>query len=306
MFNKNIIVFIILFVIISCVSQARAEERSVNVIGGVGAGYYYLYPKDSQVKDFYNGGITWKGFLELQAESGLSVIGDIGYYSESNRSSLAPPQTSLRIIPVTASVAYHFFKGSAFSPFIGGGLGIYSINESDPDYNYLSATKFGKHIFAGADLYISPNTILRGEIRDSFIDQASSLLYYQANFSGLTAMLSLAVEWPLYKPAVPMTKEEQELELLKKKYEAEILQRQMYLNQMQSYYQQREWDDHLYKRWRSREALQTEIDQTKTQLEEDKAKADKLKSEIELKRQQYIQQKLNLRQEKKDPVTGKK
>ena len=127
---------------------------------GLGMGYYYLYPKDSQLQAFYKGGLNWRAFMEFKSDSGLSAAGEFGIFSEGNMSSLAPAGTALTIIPVTASIAYHFFKDSSIQPYLGGGVGIYFINESDPDYTYLSATKFGTHLMAGADVFFTPETFM--------------------------------------------------------------------------------------------------------------------------------------------------
>ncbi len=278
------------------------DNRSLYMDMGIGGGYYYLYPKDIQVQDFYRGGLTWQGFMEFKAETGLSAKLDVGYYSEGNRSSLAPFGTALTIIPVTASVAYHFFKDSAFSPFVGGGVGIYNINESDPDVTYLRTTAFGTHIYAGGDLYLAPDTILRGELRQTFINPVSNALYYQANFGGLTAMVSLAVEWPIFGPEREMTPQERALARQERLYAAAIQARQARLNEMEFYYQQQYWEPRIYRRWPSRAILFDEINITRQQIDADRSRADQLRNQREQMRQQYIQQKTQLRQQKKESV----
>jgi len=278
------------------------DNRSLYMDAGIGSGYFYLYPKDSQVKDFYRGGLNWSGFLEFKAETGLSAKLDVGYYSEGNRSSLAPYGTALTIIPVTGSIAYHFFKDSAFSPYVGGGLGIYNISESDPDVSYLRATAFGTHIFVGGDLYFSPDTLLRAELRQDFINPVSNSLYYQANFGGLTATVSLAVEWPVFGPATQMTAQERALARQERVYAAAVEARRARLNEMEYYYQQQKWDQRAYRRWRSRDVLSNEINLTKEQIDADQAKADQLKTQRDQMRQQYLQEKSTLRQEKKGSI----
>lgn len=295
-------VFLVAMVCLICPVQAVESERSLDMITGLGLGYYYLYPKDLQLQDFYKGAVTWQGFVEFLSDNGFSARGDINIYGENNRSSLAPAGTQLVIVPITASVAYHFMKDSSFSPFVGGGIGIYNISESDPDYTYLRAAKFGKHIFIGADLYFSRDTMLRAEVRQSFIDPASSANYYQANFSGLSATASFAFDFPIFGPKIAMSSEEAALDLERKKYEAQIRAHQQLLDEMEAYYRQKEWDARLYHRWPDRNALLKEIDKTQAEIDADKAKAEQIKAEKEQKRQEYLKQKELLRQQKKDSI----
>lgn len=297
-------IILALLILLASLAQAQAKaltsEASLNMVGGVSAGYYYLYPKDTQVKDYYRGSWLWKGFLELKSESGLSVGGEISYYSEANRSTTAPNGTTLTIIPVIAQLSYHFLKDRSISPYLGGGIGLYNINESDPDYNYLSATKFGKHIFAGLDIHLTADTILRAELRETFIDPVNSALYYQANLGGITASLGLALEWPVFRPQTPLTPEEKALAAEQRLYETKLQEQTSRLREMEYYYQQQQWDAAMYRRWKSRDALLYDINQTKAQIEQEKAKTEQLKLEQEQKRQQYLEQKAKLRQEKKD------
>jgi hypothetical protein len=281
-----------------------AADSYLDLIGGVGAGYYYLYPKDLQIQDFYRGGIAYRGFLEFKAESGLSATGDIAYYSESNRSPLAPYGTALTIIPITASVAYHLFRDSSLSPYLGAGIGIYNIKESDPDFTYLYTTKFGKHVFVGADLYLGRGTILRAELRQSFIDPASSPFYYQASLGGLTATLNLAIEWPLSGRGTPLTAEEAAAEQQRSFAYDEHRAIMNRLNEIDSYYDLQNWNRTIYYQpWNTPDLyINTIVLPTQQQIDEQKARAEQEKLEQEKKRQDYIQQKLQLRQEKKELV----
>ena len=130
----------------------HAEGQGFDIIGGIGGAWSVLYPRDVQLRDYYRDGLSFKGFLEFMGENGISALGDIGYSSMGNRSASAPNGTALTMIPATASVAYHFAKDSSVSPYLGAGLGIFYIDESDPDVNYLRTARFGKTIFAGADI----------------------------------------------------------------------------------------------------------------------------------------------------------
>ncbi|NQU16452.1 MAG: outer membrane beta-barrel protein [Candidatus Saganbacteria bacterium] len=266
--KKQIFFFVAVLIILSAVTSSSATGNSLNMIAGVGAGYAHLFPKDVQVKDFYKGGITYRGFLGFKARSGLSVIGEISYFSEGNRSAIAPLGTALSIIPITASVAYHPLKDSLISPYFGAGVGIYNINESDPDYTYVSETKFGKHLFVGADIYFDQNSVLRAELKQSFIDPLNSPLYYKASFGGLTATLNLAVELPLTTP--------------------DDGQKQVVVCRRNENY------SHYGRRSRNHRGSSTA-----QQSKEEKEAAEKLKIEQEKKRQEYIKQKQKLRQEKK-------
>ncbi|MFA4967543.1 MAG: porin family protein [Candidatus Margulisiibacteriota bacterium] len=306
MINKFILTaFLIAALFSAAAGPSLAADTYLNMIGGVGAGYYYLYPKDLQIQDFYKGGIFYRAFLGVRAESGFSATGDIGYYSEGNRSPLAPYGTALTIIPITASVAYHFFRESSISPYLGGGIGVYNINESDPDLTYIRATKFGKHIFAGLDLYIDKGTVLNAELRQTFIDPASSNFYYQASFGGLTATVNIAMEWPLsggraYEPpaasAVP-----QAASFSDNEYNAIM----NHMDAIDSYYYPRVWDRTIYQPWNTPNYyinIAPPPQPTQQQLDEQKAKAEQDKLDQQKKQQDYINQKLQLRQEKKELV----
>ncbi|MFA6430779.1 MAG: outer membrane beta-barrel protein [Candidatus Margulisiibacteriota bacterium] len=289
-----------------CSAPAMSAERTLNMVSGIGVGYNYLFPKDSQIKDYYNGGLTLKAFMELRAESGLALSGDIGLYTEGNRSSLAPAKTELSIVPITASVAYHLFKDGAISPYFGGGIGLYYINEFDPDFNYLKTTKFGKHIFVGTDMRFSADSLLRAELRQSFVDPVNSQFYYQGNFGGLSAIVSVAIDWPILGPEVELTPEERVLARKQRLLETEIQARENHLHDLERHYQrQHEWNTNDYRLWGSPQLLQNQLTQTQEQIDADKAKAEELKKEQELKRQQYIDQKEKLRQEKKETVLNK-
>lgn len=301
----KLIYFLAIIFALSFTGQCFADNNYLNMFGGIGAGYYYLYPKDIQIRNYYRGAVTYKGFLGFKAENGLSAVGDISYYNEGNMSSLAPYGTTLTIIPVTASLAYHLFNGSSFSPYFGGGIGIYFINESDPDVNYLSATKFGKHIFVGADLYISSTTILRGELRQTFIDPVNSSLYYQASFGGLTATASIAMEWP-FGGRTPMTTQEAAAQYA---YDEHIAMMNR-INDMNSYYDQQNWNRNMYYRpWNTPDVYINTIappPPTQQQIDAQNAQAEQVKAEQSQKRQEYIDQKQQLRQEKKDSLTKPK
>ncbi|MFA5105247.1 MAG: porin family protein [Candidatus Margulisiibacteriota bacterium] len=301
--NKSIFILSAILLLVTA-SQSIAAENYLHMFGGVGAGYYYLYPKDNQIKDFYKGGIVYRGFMGFKADSGLSAVGDISYYSEGNRSALAPYGTALTIIPITASVAYRFFKDSAFNPYLGAGIGIYNINESDPDFTYLQTTKFGKHIFAGADFYLDRNTVLQAELRQTIIDPINSSLYYQASLGGITATVNIAIEWPL-AGKTPMTTQEAALELQKSLAYNEHLAIMNRMNEIDSYYDQRNWNRNMYYRpWNTPDIyINTVVQPTQQQIDAQKAQEARYKAEQDKKRQEYLDQKQQLRQDKKDSLT---
>ncbi len=297
--NKFFVSIVMTMLVFILPAQASLSTgSSLNVISGLGAGYNYLYPKDSQIQNYYSKGITYKAFIELQSESGLSINADIGIYSEGNHSSTAPLGTSLTIIPATASLSYHMYKGSTLSPYFGFGLGLYNINESDPDFNYLSVSKFGKHIFAGIDVYFTRDTLLRAELRQTMIDPVNSSLYYQANFGGLTGMISLAVELPFFENRA-MTTQESELAYQRSVYEAQNRALEYHLREMESYYNPVAWNNNMYQPWNTPDVYINVIGQNRQQIEDEQARAAQQKIEQEKKRNEYLNEKLKKRQEKK-------
>ena len=297
--------FIIAAVLLAAaVPSSAADSSYLKLVGGIGAGYHYLYPKDIQLSAFYKGGMAYRGFAGFKAESGLSAIGDISYFSQGNMSSTAPYGTALTIIPVTASVAYHPLEGSSISPYLGAGIGMYFINENDPDFTYLNVTKFGKHIFAGLDMYIDRGTVLKAELRQAFVDPVSNALYYQANFGGLTASLSIAMEAPLFGKGAPMTSEEaaaaQQRSIASNEHRA-IMNR---LNDIDAYYYQPRWNSSMYSNpWNTPNIFINNIVQpSQQQIDEQKARAQEAKAVQDQKRQDYLNQKGQLRQDKKETV----
>jgi opacity protein-like surface antigen len=303
MMSKRYFIFCVIAAVLAvAATPAPAAESYLNVVGGVGAGYYYLYPKDTQLQDFYRGGITYRAFLGLKAESGLSIMGDIGYYSEGNRSALAPYGTALTIIPITASVAYSFLKDSSISPYLGAGVGIDNINESDPDFTYATATRFSKSVFAGLDLYFDRNTVLRAELRQTFVDPVNSTFYYQANFGGLTASIGLAAEGPFFggkKAEPPASVAPSNSSFSNNEYNAIM----NHLDNIDSYYyQQNYWNRTIYQPWNTPNVYINLQQPTQQQFDEQKVLEEKNKIEQEQKRQSYTEQKLQLRREKKETV----
>jgi len=299
-------VLILIFIVIAAL-PSFADDNYLHMIGGLGAGYYYLYPKDIQIQGFYKGGITYRGFLEFISESGISASGDISYFSQGNMSSIAPYGTNLTIIPITASAAYHPLKKSSISPYFGAGIGIYNINESDPDVVYVRETKFGKHIFVGADFYIDRSTILRAELRQTFIDPLNSPLYYQASLGGLTASVNLAIEWPIggktaisSEPAPPV----QQNSFAYNERSAMIYR----MNEINSYYDEQNWNRMMYYQpWNPPLVyINTYIPPSQQQIDAQNAANQQYKMEQEQKRHEYILQKRELRQEKKEMVNPKR
>lgn len=322
--TKFNICFIFVFVIIATIAQAETTvitttvtataatvatepalvvstpNRSLAMVAGIGGGLYYLSPKDTQIQDYYSNALNWRGFLELKSDSGLSIGGDISYFNERNRSPIAPAGTSLTIIPITGYLSYHFFKDSGISPYVGGGIGFYHIDENDPDYTYLATNTFGTHFFAGIDTYLFPDTILRAELRQAIIAPVNyDNTYYQANFGGLSAMVSLAIEWPLRGPETDMSPEERALARQQRLYAEQLQNYQRHLSEMETYYRQPQWDPSVHRRWKDKQVLQQEIIKTQAQMDEEKAKADQLKKEQEIKRQKYLEQKMQKRDDNK-------
>jgi len=101
---------------------------------------------------------------------------------------------------------------------------------------------------------------------------------------------------PQAEPAVPQTSSFYDNE-----YNAII----NHLDIIDSYYDQRSWDRMIYQPWNTPNVyinIPPPPPPTQQQLDEQKAKADQEKADQEKKRQDYIQQKLQLRQEKKELV----
>lgn len=280
-----------------------AQEYSpLTIYTGLRGGYFRFYPRDSQIADYYKGGMLWGGFVSFSSENGLGLDFNIDYYSEGNQNPVAPSGTALNIIPVTSSLKFNFFQGNAISPYLGGGIGLYMISEADPDFTYLPRTyKFGKHILAGIDICF-PQTVLKLEARQTFIDEVSSSLYYRANFGGLSATVGIAFAiFP--QPEVAKERDlyfERERRLRSVKdleRRLETLERGPFLPT--SYY----YNEPL---------RQEEIERIKIQLESEKQRAEELAKKLEeerktkeLKREEYLKEKLEKRQEKKEEMLKK-
>jgi len=200
----------------------------------------------------------------------------------------------LSIVPITASISYNFLRESSFSPYIGAGIGVYYINESDPNYTYLQSTKFGKHVFVGADLYLDRNTILKAELRQSFIDPVNSADYFQASLGGITATINIAMEIPLFgKQSSILTQTNYD--------ETQTIPK--HLNEIDYYYDQQNWNRNIYTPWNAPYTYINIIQPTQQQIDEQKATEKKYQVEQEQKRTEYLKQKQQLRQQKKDSIS---
>jgi hypothetical protein len=145
-------------------------------------------------------------------------------------------------------------------------------------------------------------SVLRAELRQTFIDPVDSPLYYQANFGGLTASINIAVEGPFSGGR----KAEPAVQPVQPQYSTfsdnEYYAINNHLDNIDSYYYQSNWNRMVYQPWNAPVAYISLIQPTQQQIDEQKAQEEKARIEQEQKQQDYIQQKLQLRQEKKDTL----
>ncbi len=75
----------------------------------------------------------------------------------------------VQLLPPTLLVQYHFAPKSSFSPYVGAGINLTLLFDSDDPNDIVTATNFGESVGpalqAGADLWISENMFLNFDVK---------------------------------------------------------------------------------------------------------------------------------------------
>ena len=130
----------------------RADSAAVG--GDVGL----FLPKEDGMKS----GATLEGFYEYYPTARTSVRLGLGW---ANPKLKADEEDAIRWFRVAGDIVYNW-EGGSVHPFVGGGLGIYFLQQKDNGESLGdSQTKFGGTLFGGAEFFTSNTVSFKAEAR---------------------------------------------------------------------------------------------------------------------------------------------
>lgn len=146
-------------------NQAAAEGIFDDVNLGllsIGGRATYFDPKD--------GGLNWfgGGQLRLHPFKFLAVEGSVDYRKTDMSS------TTVRTFPVQGSALIYPFGTKRLSPFILGGAGWYFTNVEGPHGFDKTQNRFGAHVGAGLQLFLSEHLSLDSTYRHIWLEKIES------------------------------------------------------------------------------------------------------------------------------------
>ncbi len=169
---KNITKWTLIIGVLMIVTTTFADVRAMDI--GFQLGNWSQ--EDDKVKetfgsDFFMGGQV--GIIDL--DLGLEARIMLGQYeSKSHHIDDVGDNTTLRIIPLTGSVIYNFFRKESFlAPYVGGGVGAYFYKvQNDPYGTIEDKSKFGPHLLTGVKVHLNPSIYLSAEYDYHFLSKA--------------------------------------------------------------------------------------------------------------------------------------
>ena len=150
---------LILVVLLALVPATAAAQRTPRAdSGAVGGDVGWFFPAD----DGMNGGPTLEGFYEYYPTARTSLRLGMGWGKSKFK---FDEEDAIRFLRVAGDVVYNW-EGGTVHPFVGGGLGIYFLQQSDNGESIGdSETKFGGTIFGGVEYFTSNTVSVKGEAR---------------------------------------------------------------------------------------------------------------------------------------------
>lgn len=146
-------------------------QPAVFAEGGVGEKTFSIGPRAtySTPKDADEG--EWSGGAQarLHLSPGLGLEGSIDYHS--NNYGVG---TTIKTYPVQASLLGYLMPGSAFSPFLLGGVGWYYTRISGPAGFSNTTSRFGLHAGAGLEVMLNKSLSLDGSYRYVWVESVTS------------------------------------------------------------------------------------------------------------------------------------
>lgn len=148
----------------SLVTAQTPQADSAAVGGDVGL----FLPK----QDGMTSGPTLEGFYEYYPTARTSIRLGLGWGNPKLKDD--PDDDTIRFMRVAGDVVYNW-EGGTVHPFVGGGLGIYFLQERDNGQNLGDAeTKLGATLFGGAELFTSNTVSFKAEARYHLISNAGT------------------------------------------------------------------------------------------------------------------------------------
>ncbi len=112
--------------------------------------------------DGMKSGPNLEGFYEYYPRPRTSIRLGLGW---ANPKLKADEDDSIRWMRVAGDVVYNW-EGGSVHPFVGGGLGIYFLQQRDNGESFGdSETKFGGTLFGGAEFFLNNTVSVKGEAR---------------------------------------------------------------------------------------------------------------------------------------------
>jgi hypothetical protein len=122
--------------------------------------------------DILDNGLNLEGFYEYYLSPRTSVRLGLGWINPKFEFN---DDASLRYIRVAGDLVRNW-EGGNVHPFVGGGLGIYFLQEEiDGDDIGDSETKFGGTLFGGAEFFLDNTTTIKAEARYHLIQNINGL-----------------------------------------------------------------------------------------------------------------------------------
>ena len=126
--------------------------------GAVGVDFGVFVPKDDRL----DSGLNLEGFYEYYLTSRVSVRMGVGW---AHPKFSFDDEDGIRYFRVAGDVVRNW-EGGTVHPFVGAGLGIYFLQETDNGVNFGdSETKLGGTIFGGAEFFTSNTLSFKAEAR---------------------------------------------------------------------------------------------------------------------------------------------
>ena len=135
--------------------------------GAIGGDIGIFLPKTESMKS----GPNLEGFYEYYPTARTSIRLGLGW---ANPKLKADEDDTIRWMRVAGDVVYNW-EGGSVHPFVGGGLGIYFLQQRDNGENLGdSETKLGGTIFGGAEFFLNNTVSVKGEARYHLIANVDS------------------------------------------------------------------------------------------------------------------------------------
>jgi len=139
-------------------------EGSDNKIFSIGPRASYYSPKDSDNGQWYGGA---QARLYLSQSMGLE--GSMDY-----RSNDFDRFTTIKTIPIQASLLAYLMPGAGLNPFLIAGAGWYYTQVNGPFGYSDTYFRFGLHVGAGIEIKINPSLSLDGTYRYIWLESVTS------------------------------------------------------------------------------------------------------------------------------------